>query len=85
MTLKLNKTCEGCGYVPLDVCLLALVYIDGCADGNDPSNYKTLCALCQRAEAAMSVYLITPEEVADQRRILRKRWRSEGRLGGRNY
>ena len=73
MTLKINKTCEGCGYVPPDVCLLALVYIDGCIDGNDPSNYKTLCANCQRVEAAMNVDLYTPEEVADMRQAWRQR------------
>ena len=72
MTLKMNKTCEGCGYVPPYVCLLALVYIDGCIDGNDPSNYKTLCANCQRVEAAMLIELISPAEAADQRQLWRQ-------------
>ncbi len=64
MTFNLNDTCDECGYVPIDVCLLALVYIDGCIDGNDPSNYQTLCANCQRLKAALNVELITPAEAA---------------------
>ena len=71
MTLSKNQTCERCGFVPIDMCQLDVVFIDGCGDVNDPSNYLTICANCQTFRTAMNDDDLSPEE----RDEVRESWR----------
>jgi len=68
---NLKDTCERCGFVPIDLCQLDVVYIDGCGDGNDPSSYLTLCANCQTFRSAMN-----DEDLSlGDREAVREAWR----------
>jgi len=71
MTPKKNKTCERCGFVPIDMCQLDVVYIDGCCNANDPSNYMTLCASCHRLKTQLNGDHLTPSD----RAALRDAWK----------
>ena len=71
MTPKKHQTCQRCGYVPIDICLLDVVHIDGCPENYDPSNYLTLCANCQSYIAAMNDDDLSPED----REEVREGWR----------
>lgn len=40
--------CEGCGFVPQDMCQLDLIFKDGNRKNRELKNLKTLCANCSR-------------------------------------
>jgi hypothetical protein len=44
---KKNK-CEKCGFVPIDMCQLDIVYKDGNTSNKEKNNVKTFCANCSR-------------------------------------
>lgn len=71
----LRDSCERCGFVPIDMCQLDVVHIDGCDENDDPSNYMTLCANCESCIIAMS----DDELSLREREILRDSWR-QGKL-----
>ena len=71
MTPNKNETCQRCGFVPVDMCQLDVVHIDGCGDVTDPSSYLTLCANCQTFRAAMNDEDLSP----GGREAVREAWR----------
>ena len=52
-SIKLKDTCERCGFVPIDMCQLGAIYIDGRGKNDDLSSHMTLCANCQSFLIAM--------------------------------
>ena len=65
-----NETCQRCGFVPVDMCQLDVVHIDGCGAFNDPSSYLTLCANGQTFRAAMNDDDLSPGD----REAVREVW-----------
>ena len=61
------RQCVMAKAVPVDMCQVDVVYIDGCDDVNDPSSYLTLCANCQTFRAAMNDDDLSPEDRAEVR------------------
>jgi len=43
-----KSICDSCGFVPVDMCQLDLIYLDGDQNNKKNSNLKTLCANCNR-------------------------------------
>lgn len=70
-TVVLKDTCERCNFVPIYMYQLDVVYIAGCNDVNDPSNYLTLCANCKSYITAMNDDDLSPEDRAE----VREAWR----------
>ena len=56
----INERCQRCDFVPIDMCQLDVDHIDGTNSNNDPSNYITLCANCQRLKMKMNGDHLTP-------------------------
>ena len=74
-SIKLKDTCERCGFVPIDMCQLDVIHIDGCSEDGDPSSRMTLCANCQSFITAMN-----DDELSHlERQEVKEAWR-QGRL-----
>jgi hypothetical protein len=46
--LNKHNCCEECGFVPVDMCQLDIMYVDGNKKNKEKSNIKTVCANCNR-------------------------------------
>ena len=66
MTPKKHQTCQRCGFVPTDGCLLDVVNIDGCCEYIDPNNLATLRLNCPWLRAANHGDHLTPRGVVVQ-------------------
>ena len=73
-SIKLKDTCERCGFVPIDMCQLDVIHIDGCSEDDDPSSYMTLCANCQSFITAMHDGDLSPKD----REEVKEAWRQGG-------
>ena len=68
----INERCQRCDFVPIDMCQLDVDHIDGTNSNNDPSNYITLCANCQRLKMKMNGDHLTPREHEGIRHVWRQ-------------
>ena len=50
----LGKSCELCGFIPINKCQLDVDHKDGVHSNNSPDNLQTLCANCHRLKTFLN-------------------------------